>query len=158
MRSNLCPVPTARKLLIVAPQIRSMVTRYLRENLKDLQINIQEFDLLRFSDGQDVRMIDLAERMSVTPSAVTKIADSLFAKGFIARRADPNDRRVVRLRLTGAGARALGDVMNAASDYLSPMIEGLSDDDGGRLDTGLSALVAAIEERNAGPNRPDALT
>ena len=63
-----------------------MVTRFLRDNQESLDVTIQEFDLLRFAERNEVRMIDLANRMSVTPPAVTKIVDGLVRRGLVDRR------------------------------------------------------------------------
>lgn len=43
---------------------------------------------------------ELAELSSVTPGAVTQFVDGLVEGGLVAREGDPNDRRIVRLKLT----------------------------------------------------------
>ena len=49
-------------------------------------------------EGMSVK--ELAEHLSVTPGAITQFVDPLVEKGFVIREGDPNDRRVVRLKLT----------------------------------------------------------
>lgn len=49
------------------------------------------------------RMGDLARLMQALPSTVTALADGLEARGLIARRRDPEDRRAWLLELTEAG-------------------------------------------------------
>ena len=41
-----------------------------------------------------------ARLSDMTPGAITQFADALIAKGLISREDDPDDRRVVRLKLT----------------------------------------------------------
>jgi len=48
---------------------------------------------------------ELAGRMELTGPTLTHHLDRLEADGFIARRRDRNDRRVVRVELTAAGKR-----------------------------------------------------
>ncbi|MEW5763097.1 MAG: MarR family transcriptional regulator [Bacillota bacterium] len=48
---------------------------------------------------------EVAEEMGVSPSAVTSIVDRLAEADLVARERDPDDRRVVRLRLTPDGER-----------------------------------------------------
>ncbi len=46
---------------------------------------------------------ELASRLGVDPSAVTRIIEALVQQGLVRREADPSDRRVVRAVLTGLG-------------------------------------------------------
>jgi DNA-binding MarR family transcriptional regulator len=50
---------------------------------------------------EGVPVSELADKMRVTPGAVTQFVDALVAKDLISRESDPDDRRIVRLRLTG---------------------------------------------------------
>ncbi len=43
---------------------------------------------------------ELAEKLMVTPGAITQFVDALVKKDFVRRHEDPNDRRIVRLTLT----------------------------------------------------------
>jgi DNA-binding MarR family transcriptional regulator len=56
------------------------------------------FSIGRSKEGLSVK--ELAERLSVTPGAITQFVDPLVEKGLVAREGDLNDRRVVRLKLT----------------------------------------------------------
>lgn len=46
---------------------------------------------------------ELASRLGIDPSAVTRISDALVQQGLVRRKTDPSDRRMVRLVLTEAG-------------------------------------------------------
>ena len=48
---------------------------------------------------------NLAERLSVRPSTVTEMVDRLVKQELVERRADPDDRRVVRNFLSATGER-----------------------------------------------------
>jgi len=52
----------------------------------------------RKDEGISVK--ELAERSSVTSGAVTQFVDTLVERGLVAREGDPDDRRIVRLKLT----------------------------------------------------------
>lgn len=43
---------------------------------------------------------ELAEMSGITPGAITQFVDVLVEKGLVIREGDPNDRRVVRLKLS----------------------------------------------------------
>jgi DNA-binding MarR family transcriptional regulator len=58
---------------------------------------------LLFSIGgkkEGISVKELAERLSVTPGAITQFVDPLVEKGLVVREGDTNDRRIVRLKLT----------------------------------------------------------
>ena len=57
--------------------------------------------------GSDATMKDYSERLKVSQSTVTQLADRLIKRGMVARYADPDDRRIVRLRISPEGAQAL---------------------------------------------------
>jgi DNA-binding MarR family transcriptional regulator len=56
------------------------------------------FSIANNKEGVSVK--ELAEGASVTPGAITQFVDTLVEKGLVAREGDPNDRRIVRLKLT----------------------------------------------------------
>jgi len=51
------------------------------------------------------RMTDLAHALGVSTAAVTGIVDRLVRDGFLVRKSDPKDRRIVKVDLTPKAAR-----------------------------------------------------
>lgn len=72
---------------------------------------------------------NLAERLGVRPSTVTGIVDRLVKQDLVERRADPDDRRVVRNLLTVRGTEVLSDLARAGRDYIMNILERLSDEE-----------------------------
>lgn len=58
-----------------------------------------------------LKMSDLAGIMHVTTAAATGIIDRLFRDGYIKRETDPEDRRIVMVRLTAKGAAVINDAV-----------------------------------------------
>lgn len=56
---------------------------------------------------------ELAEGLSISNAATTKLLDRLEGKGLIRRRANPGDRRAMRLELTARGRETAADIMKA---------------------------------------------
>jgi DNA-binding MarR family transcriptional regulator len=56
----------------------------------------------------DATMKDLSERLNVSQSTVTQLAERLVKRGLAERVPDPNDRRIVRLRLSKLGTEISG--------------------------------------------------
>ncbi len=84
--------------------------------------------LLAARDG--LKSSEVAARGWWTPGTVTSVVDTLVRDGYVERRRDPHDRRVVRLYLTEQGRRKLADSIpdiglkwHAAFDYVDPADE-----------------------------------
>ena len=61
-------------------------------------------------------MCDLANRLHLSPSGLTRRLDGLVSLGFVARVPSPGDRRVMLAQLTDRGVDALAE---AAPDHVS---------------------------------------
>lgn len=71
-----------------------------------LHLTVAEFRTLRsFGNDQALEAGTLAGRVGLSPSRLTRILDSLEGHGFIVRRSEPLDRRIVRATLTARGLR-----------------------------------------------------
>lgn len=70
-----------------------------------------EFDVLSVlrRDGEPFELTagELAGRTHVTSGTMTSRLDRLTARGFVSRRPDPSDGRLVRVRLTASGRRTV---------------------------------------------------
>ena len=59
--------------------------------------------------GESLPLSQLAERLSCVKSNITQLVDRLEADGFVARKADPGDRRTRLAVLTAAGRKACAE-------------------------------------------------
>lgn len=66
--------------------------------------------LLAARDG--LKSSEVAARGWWTPGTVTSVADTLVRDGYVERRREPADRRVVRLYLTDAGRQKVGEAIS----------------------------------------------
>jgi len=87
------------------------ITRELSAQLQrehDLTLNDYEVLLhLSRADGGRMRRVDLAERVVLTASGITRLLEVLERSGFVERAACPTDRRVVYAKLTADGNEKL---------------------------------------------------
>lgn len=80
------------------------------------------------TDGQGLRMCDLADQLHLTPGGLTRRLDGLVARGLVVREPSTEDRRVVLAALTDAGMAMLekaapvhvDGVRRHLLDHLSP--------------------------------------
>ncbi|EYD70915.1 MarR family winged helix-turn-helix transcriptional regulator [Limimaricola hongkongensis] len=76
--------------------------------------------------GAPCRMGHLAREMQALPSSVTALADGLEARGMVARRRDPEDRRAWLLELAPAGRAARREMIEQL-DRVSREVTGLDE-------------------------------
>jgi DNA-binding MarR family transcriptional regulator len=122
LRAQISPLP--RVSAHAAPAARAW-TRLLRAHAATarllsaslqaehgLSINDYEaLDLLVRAEGRRLKRVDLARRLGLTPSGVTRLLEGLEEAGLVARASCPEDLRVTYAELTDAGA----DKLEAAS-------------------------------------------
>jgi DNA-binding MarR family transcriptional regulator len=105
--------------------------------------------LLRLARAPDrtLRMTDLAARVLISPSGLTRRLDRLVAQGLVGRETDPEDGRGALARLTDEG---LARLRAAARTHLRGIREHFT----GRLTEGQLRNVSAALESVAGPHTP----
>lgn len=97
--------------------------------LSPLGLSYADFDVLntlrRRADPAGTHPRELARSSLVTSGAMTARLDRLLQAGLVVRRADTDDRRAVRVKLTKKGerlaVRALQAVLAADEDVLAPL-------------------------------------
>jgi DNA-binding MarR family transcriptional regulator len=121
-----------------------------RELQEEHDLSFSEYDvLLRLARAPEraLRMRDLAERVLMSPSGLTRLVDRLEAEGLVTRRQDPDDGRVALASLTDKGLDA---VRRAARSHLRGIRRHFS----GRLSKTQLQNVASALETIAGPHAP----
>jgi len=88
---------------------------------------------------------DLAERLRLEKSTVSRLVAALERNGMLVRERDPGNRRLVRLRLTEAGHAAHARVSAAFSARHVQVADGMTADERKALATGLTALLRVLD-------------
>lgn len=94
------------------------IYRYYNNKYSEYGITVPQsfilFALLE-QDGQNVK--DLAGRLSLDSPAITGLLDRLEKEELVERRNDPEDRRALKVYLTGKGRGLAGDIFKTAADF-----------------------------------------
>jgi DNA-binding MarR family transcriptional regulator len=98
--------------------------------------------VLRAQDG--LSNAQLARRSLITPQSMSEVLGQLVEKGYVRRRADPGQGRVIRIELTTAGRRALDGCDRAVDEVEHEMLAGLDDGEAASLRSSLSRLIDAF--------------
>ena len=101
--------------------------------------------------GGDMRMRELARRLGLATSTVTRLVDRLEAAGLAERRSERPDRRSILVGLSRAGHEALRAVRHRARALLADVIAGLTPSEQGELLRLLTKLGEALVLRPPQP-------
>jgi DNA-binding MarR family transcriptional regulator len=127
------------------------VTRKLDAELREEHgLSMGDYDvLLRLARAPDrsLRMTELADRVMLSPSGLTRMIDGLVREGFVQRDRTEGDARVMLARLTDRGREVL---RRAARTHLRGIREHFT----GRLSEGQLRNVASALEAITGPHEP----
>lgn len=106
----------------------------------------QQARILRQLDTEDPMMVtELADFMGVTASTMSLNLTRLEKSGFVTRARDPEDRRVMNVRLTESGARICDLAMLLDPDRVDALLRLLSKEDRPRAVEGLALLAEAAD-------------
>lgn len=119
----------------------------------------QAFALHELDTGVPLSQQELAARLGLEKSTVSRLAAELERKGLLVRERDPANRRLYRLRLTDEGRavhRRMGTVVH--EQYVR-WAENISEAEREALLTGLSALVREVHRNPPAwqPPAPDSI-
>ena len=112
-------------------------------------LSLGDYEVLAFlsdAPGHAIRMSELADRLHLSPSGITRRVDGLVRGGLVERQRCPNDRRGANAVLTPVGAKTL---KAAAPTHLRGVREYFIDRlEPAELDT-LAELLTAIDVDDA---------
>ena len=103
----------------IMPVIAREFLRHQTEEFYRMKITPPQLIILELLHKLDESgMTDLARILNVTTAAMTGIIARLVRNGYVVRASDPNDRRIVRVRLTSKGAKTAKNML----EYRKKMI------------------------------------
>jgi len=114
-------------------QAHAAVTRRLEAELHaERGLSLADYDALvqlAIADDRRLRMSELADRVVLTRSGVSRLVDRLVAQGLVVRRACPTDARGAWAELTPDGLDRLRDaapvhLRGVDTHFLAPLSEG----------------------------------
>ena len=108
--------------------VARVVRLHGREILSHFDITPPQFDaLLVVANNEGITMGELCQRMYLACSTATDLIDRMERADLLERVRDPQDRRVVRLKVRPRGQEILNAVMDARRKYLAGVLGRLDD-------------------------------
>jgi DNA-binding MarR family transcriptional regulator len=109
-------------------------------------VSAHQGQILSQLDREDPTMVtELAASMAVTPSTMSLNVKRLREAGLVICERDPDDRRVMNVRLTETGERAETALRTLDAERVEAMLEALWPEDRRRALEGLAALAEAAD-------------
>jgi DNA-binding MarR family transcriptional regulator len=103
--------------------------------------------LARLERQPDLSQNELAVLAEVTPMTIARLIDRLEELGFVERCADPEDRRIWRLRLTEAAAPIQGEIRRLRARLNSVMTHGIDPPVLAAMTTGLRQMKENVSKQ-----------
>jgi DNA-binding MarR family transcriptional regulator len=89
--------------------------------------------ILRGAEPKGLPTLEIGRRMITRASNVTRIIDRLESKKLVDRKRETQDRRVVRIRISGEGLKLLSEMQDSVSEASEVSIAGLTEPEAQRL-------------------------
>ena len=123
MQSDLSNVPDLGLLGIVLHRVMKRAkSKYEEFDLNRSQASI----LFTLHQRSSMSQKELAESLNMTPPSVTSAIRKMEQEGYIRRRQDESDQRVMRLALTEKGAACVENVKRVADEMHELIFQGMS--------------------------------
>lgn len=101
-----------RKIDYLIPQMQKglLFSKEMKKScLREISIS-QMVVLTLLKDGEKTIMKDIAKALSVTTSAATGLVDRMVKSDFLERVSNPNDRRIISIRMTKQGKKLIDKI------------------------------------------------
>lgn len=129
---------------------REFVKQQTAEFIKT-KITMPQFIVLEIlSHRGESKMTDLAKALDVTTAAMTGIADRLVRDGYLVRGRDPDDRRIVRVKLTPKGAKVIKTMVEARKKITIKLFGSISQEEREQYLNILTAVHNNLVESSSG--------
>ncbi|GFE78945.1 MarR family transcriptional regulator [Steroidobacter agaridevorans] len=125
--------------------------RLMQERIEGLfeqqNFTLQQWAVLMYlRDGLATTTADMCRNLHHDSGAMTRLVDQLESRKLIERRRSADDRRVVELSLTEAGAEVLDTLIPTACDALNSALDGFTREEVKTLQSMLRRLIGRMEE------------
>ena len=138
--------PTVQvSMLLLSIARKSIKASIERVSVEDLHPP-QAMFLIGLLETGSVTMSEIAAETRVHPTVVTRFMDRMVDKGFVERRRDEDDRRVVRVSLTEKGKETAEKLLKNYLDRVDAALKGASKKERDSLIAQLNRIDGSLSE------------
>ena len=137
-----------KEIIELQRRLNRDMRRYTLDAWMELNLTIPQLKSLFFiANWGSTNFTKLASALEVTPSNVTGIVDRLVEQGLVSRQENPEDRRMLMLRVTDKGEAIIANLRERRASHISEILAQLSLEELNSVFKGLTLLVQAAEAR-----------
>jgi DNA-binding MarR family transcriptional regulator len=130
-------------LLYLLARASDEVSAAFHARLRKYGLQVAEWRVLAtLSDGDGMRLGDLAAAALQRQPTMTKIIDRMESAGLVERRPGTDDRRQVRIHITADGRRRVASALKDAKRHEADVLSRYGAADAARLKSLLRSLIA----------------
>lgn len=121
-------IPLSRKLITTIVKKGTEFTESIGQVLKEENITIQQFNVLRIlrgRDGKPASLQDVSKDMLHANSNTTRVVDKLVSKNYVQRIQSPDDRRQIELTITCDGLKLLSRLDSKVNEREGELVAAL---------------------------------
>jgi len=98
-------------------------------------------------DSPGIKVSELSSALMVATPTITQLINGLETNGFVERTMDPEDRRVVRIKLTDKGSSTVDKATDSFFDSFNGLVEYLGEEESSQLAEVLSKVYRYFSEQ-----------
>ncbi len=118
-----------------------------REILNDFNITVPQFTALQILiNCPGMTIGELSQKMALACSTITDLVDRMERNGFVARKKDEKDKRVVRIEVLSKGYQIVDKVLEKRINFLNSKMAGLTEEQKDSLCEGLERLYNSMKD------------
>jgi DNA-binding MarR family transcriptional regulator len=117
-------------LLALLPQWNYRIAKPLKQHL-DRGVSLEMYyciQIIRYHGGE-MTMTELAQIMRIPRHQMTKMADRIVDNGFAERVKDPDDRRIIKLKMTQKALQYIDDFLTDNQSCFEDLFDSMDDND-----------------------------
>jgi DNA-binding MarR family transcriptional regulator len=120
----------ARLLIAYMETVKDRAGRWQNDVMRDRMGHLNRHEMEAFVQlgrKRELTMGELAENLLLSVSSATVLADKLEEKGLVVRRRSLDDRRVVRVGLTGEGSKSYDEFYQMVLKIATTVLQSLEE-------------------------------
>jgi DNA-binding MarR family transcriptional regulator len=138
------------KLLDLLQEVNRGIHEQIRDILQQQGLPFPSVVITRvLKEHPGITLSELARLTGLTKSHVSKTVEELVRLGYVEKRSDPKDQRLIRLTLTEAAHEHFRTIREAIRGRLTAVIAAVPEETVGALMTGLHILKMALDRVKA---------
>ena len=116
--------------VITLTQVNSYFTKVLNEHISEFGLNLTDFSVLDllFQKGEQTTQ-KIGEKILVTSGSITYILNKLEKMGLICRNKSETDKRIILIRLTDEGRKAIFEILPLQIEKINEIFSNFTKED-----------------------------